>query len=272
VQNDSATIDRAWPQIGFDRSQDEASSLGNEQTTGHSPLFAYPSVWLHGAGMSASTFRHVVKGLPKATALDLPGHGSAAAVHPPRVESYADQLAPSIPPGAILIGHSLGGMVALELAARRELQVAALVMIEAVPTVRDRLSGRLTATLASALMRVLPMALLTSPVGQSQKASTRQEVKEQLSQHSRTGLIAAMEAAGHYDGRRHLNAVAVPTLIVVGQDNRATHHGAKLAARRITGSEFATLPGGHMLHFDSPVPLRRTIDQFLKHRLTTPGS
>lgn len=158
----------------------------------------------------------------------------------------------------------------MELSARRELQVAALVMIEAVPTVRDRLSGRLTANLAGALLRVLPMAFLTSPAGQSQKAANKHEVKDQLSHHSRAGLIAAMEAAGHYDGRRHLSAVAVPTLIVVGQDNRATHHGAKLAARHIAGSEFATLPGGHMLHFDSPVPLRQTIDLFLKHRLTTP--
>lgn len=72
MQTDSATIDRA------------------EYTTEHSPLVTYPSVWLHGAGMSASTFRHVIKGLPKAVALDLPGHGSVAAVQPPRVEGYAD--------------------------------------------------------------------------------------------------------------------------------------------------------------------------------------
>lgn len=244
---------------------------GVQQSTASSPLFAYPSIWLHGAGMSAYTFRHVVKGLPQAIALDLPGHGSAAPVYPPRVESYADQLAPHIPRGSVLIGHSLGGMVALELTARRELQVAALVMVESVPTVRDRLSGKLTAMLAHGLMRVLPMSLLTSPVGQSQKAATKQEVKEQLSQHSRVGLIEAMQAAGHYDGRRHLNTVTVPTLVVVGQDNRATHHGAKLAARHIAGSEFATLPGGHMLHFDSPDLLREAIDRFLKHRLTTPG-
>ncbi|CAN0604174.1 unnamed protein product [Ectocarpus sp. 12 AP-2014] len=144
-------------------------------------------------------------------------------------------------------------------------------MVESVPTVRDRLSGKLTAILVGALMRVLPMTLLTSPAGQSKKAETRQEVKEQLSQHSRAGLIAAMEAAGHYDGRRLLSTIAVPTLVIVGQGNRATHHGAKLAAQQITGSEFATLPGGHMLNFDSPDRLRQEIDRFLKHRLTKPS-
>lgn len=61
-------------------------------------------------------------------ALDLPGHGDGPRMAPYRVMEMAERL--TLPPGPapVLYGHSLGGCVALALAARRPGAVRALVL------------------------------------------------------------------------------------------------------------------------------------------------
>lgn len=232
-----------------------------------SPLERRPSLWLHGAGLSGSTWRGMTQQLPLAQTPDLPGHGRATAIDPPRVEGFARTLLPHVPDQAVLIGHSLGGMVALELAHLARERVAALVLVEAVPTVRDTRLGRMSAVIARSMMHMAPLAWLRKLSVMGQSAATRCELQRQLAQHDRPGLIAAMEAAATYDGRPLLEGISVPTLIVVGRQNRATHRGAQLAALRIPDAELVQVSGGHMLHTDNPLHLRRAIDAFLRRRL-----
>lgn len=88
-------------------------------------------IWLHGAGLSGDTWRSDVGGIKP----DLPGHKTADCIANPSVERYADCIEPLLPDRFALVGHSLGGMVALELAARHPRRVRGLVLAEAVPTV-----------------------------------------------------------------------------------------------------------------------------------------
>lgn len=81
-----------------------------------------PVVLLHGIESSRTTFWRVERdlvdlGVP-VTALDLPGHGR----RPPlaegerTIEGLAAAVAPDLPAGALVVGHSLGSLVALALA------------------------------------------------------------------------------------------------------------------------------------------------------------
>lgn len=228
------------------------------------PLASVDTVWLHGAGLSGDTWHPLTKGYTKALTPDLPGHGANPLSQPFRVEAYAERLSDCLPPGSVLIGHSLGGMVALELAARLQDRIKVLILIEAVPTVRDRLVGRLSATVAAALYRSIPTSWLANLSGLGESRDTKVELQRQLAQMDRQRISAALEAASLYDGRPRLAAIAVPTLIIVGKRNSATHHGADLMAQRIRGAEYVKLPGGHMLHTDNPVQLRRSINGFLR--------
>lgn len=234
-------------------------------------LRRYHSVWIHGAGLSGATWAETVADLPLARTPDLPGHGSAARLAPPRVEGFADILQADLPRGAILVGHSLGGMVALELAARPASDVAALILVESVPTIRSTFSGRLSARLAGPMIRALRPAGLAWLSGLGQRPATRAHLRAELSRQSTASLRAAIEAAGAYDGRPALSRIDAPTLVIVGRANRSTHAGARETAWSIPGAEFVMLDGGHMLHIDNGLSLRRTIDAFLNRRLGPEG-
>ena len=77
-------------------------------------------VLLHGLGANREVWRGVLDLVPDAIAPDLPGHGSAPRLTSYSFEAYAEALLPLLPEGPLdLLGHSMGGMIALELAARR---------------------------------------------------------------------------------------------------------------------------------------------------------
>jgi pimeloyl-ACP methyl ester carboxylesterase len=98
-------------------------------------------VFVHHFGGSARTWDWVISALggPCPTfALDLPGFGSAASAPGPfTVSAYADQVAAGIrTSGArdfILVGHSMGGKVAMALAARQPQGLTALLLLAPSP-------------------------------------------------------------------------------------------------------------------------------------------
>lgn len=86
-----------------------------------------PIVFLHGLGATAAVWRPMIDILAERrwVAFDLPGHGGSARLTDYNSASIAAALAPYVPDeDATIVGHSLGGMVALELAAMRVRRLA----------------------------------------------------------------------------------------------------------------------------------------------------
>lgn len=82
-------------------------------------------VWSALAARLAASFRlHVV---------DLPGHGRSLGAPLAGLDMLVDAVAEVTPAGAGICGWSLGGLVALRLAARRPAQVAALALVSTTP-------------------------------------------------------------------------------------------------------------------------------------------
>jgi pimeloyl-ACP methyl ester carboxylesterase len=91
---------------------------------------------IHGAGMSARSWALQLQGLSpthQVLAMDLPGHGASDPISDASVENYADAactLLATLGIGPVFVtGHSLGGSVALSLAARNPELVKGLVLI-----------------------------------------------------------------------------------------------------------------------------------------------
>jgi len=211
------------------------------------------SVWLHGAGLSAASWAGF-EGL----ALDLPGHGSAPRVAPPTVEQFAEALIPSLPEVFHIVGHSLGGMVALEIVARLKERVRSLVTVEAVPTVRFNRRTIWTARAAMTLFRWLGPRLVArlSRLGQSRAAADH--ISPLIAAMDPYAMNDALQAAAAYDGRPRLAEVTAPALVLVGAKNRETHFGAQVMA----DARYESLPGGHILHVDCREALRGRIADF----------
>ena len=91
-----------------------------------------PLVYLHGWGLYGGIWRETGQHLAGLTP-DLPGYGNVAMVSPYSAESLADALAPTLPDGSAVCGWSLGGMVALALAARHPGKVSRLILVATNP-------------------------------------------------------------------------------------------------------------------------------------------
>lgn len=95
---------------------------------------APPLVLLHGWGFSSRIWQPLIKalhahGVEQVFAIDLPGFGSA--FHEPvmTLDEWLDGLAEQLPARCVLGGWSLGGMLALQLAARRPARVAGVLTL-----------------------------------------------------------------------------------------------------------------------------------------------
>ena len=96
-----------------------------------------PLVYLHGWGLHGGIWCETAQHLPGLTP-DLPGYGNVATVSPYSAELLADALAPTLPDGAAVCGWSLGGMVALALAARHPSKVSRLILVATNPVFVSR--------------------------------------------------------------------------------------------------------------------------------------
>lgn len=102
-------------------------------TEGHGPKV----LLLHGVGLRAEAWGHQIDALVpsgfSAIAPDMPGHGDSPA-RPGLVglASYTDLVAACLDEPVVVAGHSMGAMIALDLAARYPEQVRGVVALNAV--------------------------------------------------------------------------------------------------------------------------------------------
>ncbi|MFN3785553.1 MAG: alpha/beta fold hydrolase, partial [Thiothrix sp.] len=95
-----------------------------------------PLVLLHGWGMNSRVWQPVLPLLQADYAvvcLDLPGHGANNRQLLQSLPAAVTRLGPQIPHGAVVVGWSLGGLLAQSLAYALPEKVAALVMVASTP-------------------------------------------------------------------------------------------------------------------------------------------
>jgi pimeloyl-[acyl-carrier protein] methyl ester esterase len=95
-----------------------------------------PLALIHGWGLDSRVWDGAAPALEKhftLTRLQLPGYPGRSDLDDPAVASVVDTLLAELPPGAILLGWSLGGQIAQLMAARAPRQVAALALVGTTP-------------------------------------------------------------------------------------------------------------------------------------------
>jgi pimeloyl-[acyl-carrier protein] methyl ester esterase len=111
-------------------------------------------VLLHGWGLNAEVWQNMVPRLSphfRLHLVDLPGFGRSQGFGPLTLAEMAQQLLPQLPDRAVLLGWSLGGLVASQLALTQPQRVAALITVASSPcfTARDEWPGIKPETLQS---------------------------------------------------------------------------------------------------------------------------
>lgn len=95
-----------------------------------------PLVALHGWGMNQVVWQPIRERLTQqaqVTWVDLPGHGRSAELKSASLEAVVEQLIPHIPDNAVIMGWSLGGLIAQAVAQRLPEKLAGLILVASTP-------------------------------------------------------------------------------------------------------------------------------------------
>jgi pimeloyl-ACP methyl ester carboxylesterase len=236
---------------------------------------------LHGIGGGHLAFAPQVETLAsvgyRAVAWDMPGYGHSAPIEPYTFKGLAQScvaLIESLQCGAVvLLGHSMGGMVAQEVVARRPELVSRLVLCGTSPSFgkpdgdwqREFVAQRTAPLDAGKSMSELAEVLVPQMVG---PGSLPEGVR--LATHC-MGLVPAatyrraLECLVTFDRRAALANIHVPTLLIAGEhDRNAPPAVMKKMAAAIAGSTFLELPGvGHLQNLEAPEEFDALVLNFL---------
>lgn len=215
---------------------------------------------IHGAAMDRSVWTLLEAWLDEAgfglNAVDLAGHGANDAPAPACIEAMADALAAGLEaagtPPAPVIGHSMGALVAMELARRHPDRVLSLILLGVArpmtvnPDLID-LAERAPGE-AAGLMARWAHAKSAPP--------THAAATEAMVSRARPGVLASdLRACAAYEMDPAIAALrAMPVGLILGESDRMTPlaGGRALAGALGTGAVRELAFAGHMTMIDRP--------------------
>jgi len=177
-----------------------------------------------------------------------------------------------------VIGHSMGGMLALNLAIEHPEKIGRLVAINPVVTGRTHLDLRLLSKspLGRPMIKlgrwVWPLATTDWPdwmrLGTDRgRASHSRRIREDWGKATPDSALSSLRAISQYDLTSRLRQVRAPTLVIVGnRDLTAPNSEGRLAVRSISSARLAVLPTGHLPTDDLPGQTHALVDEFLAIR------
>jgi pimeloyl-ACP methyl ester carboxylesterase len=242
-----------------------------------------PLVCVHGAGGSSVVWMDVVRRLPPArrvVAPDLPGHGqSERGAAPLDLEGYRDTLLGlSTHLGlsrVVLMGHSMGGAIALHCALAWPERVAGLVLVNSAARlpVSPEFLALLTAALpraaepgeAEAVVDRLPSELGDLFFSPATAKDVRERWQAMLLSATRQTVLEDFLACDHFAVGERLGELKLPTLVIGGQDDLLVPPRAVAAtAKKIAGAELRLVPDtGHLTHLEQPETFFGLLGEFL---------
>lgn len=229
---------------------------------------------LHGAGGNGAQFDGLAAQLARRhspIAFDQPGHGRSGSLDSlgsiERMAEFAQAFCEklSLPP-RVIVGHSMGGAVAMQMALNGFEGIRALVLVGSCAHIE------------------LPEEAITQSRLVTEGKARRQFVKEVFSPNAKPEVMRAsfMEdlktdpRAAHgdllalldFDARPRLSEIQLPVLVVRGDAELIEPQSVELA-EGIAGAKSVVIPdAGHQLPLEQPEALAEAIESFLGEALS----
>jgi len=223
----------------------------------------------HGFSASAHMFRANLPAFAAHNTVitwDVRGHGRSDS--PDDVAQYSPQLAVGDMAAildaagverAVIGGHSLGGYLSLRFHLQHRDRTAGLVLIDTGPGYRQDAARAGWNEMAERSAVSFERRGLDALGGSAEVSG---DVHRDAS-----GLIhAARGILTQFDGQviESLPGIAVPTLVIVGEDDTAFLDGSRYMAAKIPGAELAVIPNaGHAPNISDPAGFERVMTAFL---------
>jgi 2-succinyl-6-hydroxy-2,4-cyclohexadiene-1-carboxylate synthase len=251
-----------------------------------------PLLMLHGFTGSANTWARLIPTLSRrfhTITPDLPGHGDTASPSEPERYSIdhtaADMIAllETLEVECVhLLGYSMGGRLALYIAARYPQRVTSLILESASPGLKveqERAARRKSdQTLAARIEREGVESFVnyweSLPLWRTQQHTLTDEAKTALRaerlRHSAQGLANSLRGMG--TGAQpslwpELPALAMPVQLITGEwDSKFTAINREMAALLPRARFDVISRAGHAVHLENPPMFEQSVLKFLAHR------
>jgi 3-oxoadipate enol-lactonase len=207
--------------------------------------------------------------------IDMRGHGDSAAAEPPySIAGLGDDVVAIWDTldirASSVAGLSIGGMIALSLAAEQPERVIAMIAggcrAQTSDQFRAMWSARRTLLTEGGLSAVIDATIPTwfPPESLEAKPALSKRVAEMIGKTSIAGYIGATQALEELDLFDRLPAISAPCLLLVG-DKDGPHPGEMAKMKeQIAHSDLTTITGaGHLPNLDQPEQFMAAIMPFL---------
>ena len=241
-----------------------------------------PLVFLHGIGGRASGWAPIQQACANAghtsVAWDMPGYGQSPTIAPYDFDGLADALAALLDaqdlPKAVLVGHSLGGMVALQMWARHPERVAGLVLAASSPAFghgsgdfqQAFIAQRLAPLESGRSMHDVAAGLIPTMVAPGYDGPGLAQAQACMGSITPATYKNALGALVQFEQRTALPSISVPTLCIAGEHDRtAAPSVVQRMADKIPNAQYLCLNGvGHLLTFEQPELFADALQPFLR--------
>ncbi len=230
-----------------------------------------PIILLHGAG---GTHLHWPPDIRRLTdqrifALDLPGHGKSNGIGRQSINEYAqivlDFMDATNLPAAIIIGHSMGSAIALQLALDAPDRVLALVILGGGS--RLRVAPSILENAANEATFHLTIKTITEwSFGSDASPRLKELAAQRMGETRPTVLHGDFTACNEFDASERLTEIKKPTLILCGKEDKMTPPKySKSLHEQIPNSELIIIEdAGHMVMLEKPRKVAEAIERFVE--------
>jgi pimeloyl-ACP methyl ester carboxylesterase len=231
-------------------------------------------LFIHGAGSNGHTWHRQIEALGKnhsPIALDLAGHGRSAGVEGlSTVNDYADFVAAFLDAlkikSAVILGHSMGGAIAMDLALRHGARVEALILSCTAAKFNlppDHIEGLRAITMGRA-----PQAFHTDGYSPTTVKSNFDVVREGWMEQIKTDprvRYTDIVASAKVDLRDAIAKIDRSTLVLAGADDKGTTPAdAEFIAGKIRGAKCHVIAdAGHYIPRERPDEYNAAIERFV---------
>jgi 3-oxoadipate enol-lactonase len=243
-------------------------------------------VFLHGIGGNARIWAPQLASFAAAgfrpIALDLLGYGSREPVDRMDFDTLAADVEAHIArlnlDRPVVVGHSMGGMLAQTLLRRGPLAYRAAVLSCTSPAFGDPtgefqkkfVADRLAPLDAGRTMADLAPAMVAAVSGPTPDPAGRQLAIETIASTSGRSYRAAVHCLVAFDERANLPRISIPVLCLAGEHDRlAPPAMMERMAARIPGARYLCLKGvGHLPNVEAPPAFDGAVLDFLRAALS----
>jgi malonyl-CoA O-methyltransferase len=250
----------------------------------NSVLHEYPIMLLHGWGFSSTIWRPLMQALHEQDcnavyAIDLPGFGSAFHESCDSLDQVLDVIIEQLPEKSVLCGWSLGGMLAIQIAARWPEKIAAVITIgsnlfftqdEAWPGMPSadfqQFCQRFSAQPEKTWQRFLLLQTRNdSHADQAAAALALLADYSSIHPHTAGKMLALL---GEMDNRELFATLSIPGLHCLGEHDAITPASLAPLLQKINAQQSVKILAGsaHALPASRPEQLASVIKEFLSSK------